>query len=111
MPLTALGESTMEELIGITPAEHLAHLILGPKSDEGKVDEPFVKVSLRLPVSTIAYLDSFAFSAERSRNFIAQNCIVVGIHAVMEALPETERNACAVDVLTRQAALVEGEAE
>jgi len=91
MPQWHHGEITMTPLIDKTPAEHLAALLQGasPRSD----DEPLsFRLNLRLPPTTAAMVAAFAEHARRSRNFMADQLLIVGAQATLDAMPEAERD-------------------
>ena len=81
----------MTPLIEKTPAEHLAALLQGaaPSTDDGL---PRFRVNLRLPPTTAAMVAAFAEHARRSRNFMADQLLIVGAQATLDAMPEDERS-------------------
>jgi hypothetical protein len=81
----------MSELIDKTPAEHVASLVkAGPGLEVD--DSPIRRFVVRLPINTVAYLDALAEHGGRSRNFMIGQLLIVGVQAVVDALPDAERD-------------------
>lgn len=97
----------MQELVSVTPAQHMANLIVASGKGSDESSEPLIRTSVRYPVSLLAYVDAMAAACERSRTFVLNNLVVIGVQATLEALPEAQRDAVTVDALSRQAALTE----
>ncbi len=75
-----------------TPAQHVASLVqAGPGLEHTDVS-PVKRFMVRVPMNTIAYIESLAEASGRSRNFLIGQLLVVGIQAVVDELPENERD-------------------
>lgn len=96
----------MTPLVDKTPAQHVAALLQGGASLADR-ETPEMRIVLRAPASTVAFVDAFAERGERSRNFMLCNLLVVAIQAVLDELPEAERDSLQVAWLNKQADLVE----
>lgn len=95
----------MQELIGKTPAEHLAAQLQGSSrlSDD---DGPIYRLNLRLPASTFALVSAFAEFSDRTKNYIGDQLLIVGAQATLDAMPEAQRDAVQLLWLQKQSDLV-----
>jgi hypothetical protein len=95
----------MTPLIEKTPAQHVAaQLQAGPRERD---DSPYVRANIRIPASTLALLEAFAEHADRSRNYMIDQLVIVGGQAVLDALPEAERDAVQLLWLQKQGQLTQ----
>lgn len=100
----------MQELIGKTPAEHLAAQLQGSARSPDE-DGPIFRLNLRLPASTFALVGAFAEYSDRTKNYIGDQLMVVGAQAVLEAMPEAQRDAVQLRWLQLQSELLAEERE
>lgn len=80
-----------DELIPKTPAQHVAALVKAGPGLPNEDDSPIKRFMVRLPVNAVAYVEALAEHGGRSRNFMIGQLLVVGVHAVIDELPEDER--------------------
>ena len=96
----------MTPLVGLSPAEHVAAQ-LQSRTDPSD-DSPDIRTHVRIAVSSMAIVVAMAERADRSRNYIINQLLVVGAQAVLDAMPEAERDAVILSSLAKQSDLVEG---
>ncbi len=97
----------MEPLIGKTPAQYVAAQLQGGEGPEDH--SPRRRIILVIPASSLALVEAMAEKARRSRNFMLNNVIAVGVQAVIDALPDSERDEVQLDWLERCGQLEESE--
>jgi hypothetical protein len=82
-----------DELIPKTPAQHVAALVkAGPGLQQGEDDSLIKRFMVRLPINTVAFVEAIAEHGGRSRNFMIGQLLIVGCQAVIDELPEAERD-------------------
>jgi hypothetical protein len=90
-----------------TPAQRVALQLQGGDGPE----DPWPKrrIILVISASSLAMVEAMADKARRSRNFMLNNLMAVGVQSVIDALPESERDEVQLDWLERCGQLEEAE--
>jgi predicted transcriptional regulator len=97
----------MTKIAEKTPADYVASLVkAGPGIEID--DSPVRRFVVRLPSNTVAYVDALAEHGGRSRNFMISQLLIVGVQAVIDALPDGERESVQGSWLLKMSEYAEG---